>query len=405
MPVSAREATGPAAPERQVFSTAGLPATRRIERWESHNAAALIGLDVHADGPLEATEVNVRLPQVRLARVRGSAHAVERTSAVIGRCPADSIAVYLTLRGDASFTGADGTRELRPGDALVCATDRPFARGFARGLEELVVTVPCAALLRRAPISPASTPATARFAAAEAGPGGPLAGTGQYARALARLAGRATGPGPAPPPDEGTLLDLVAVLAAGRDAAPAAAHRAAAHCYIDEHLTSPGLGAEQIAAAVGISERQLSRVFAADGTSVPRHVLARRLQLAYGLLAAEATGTAESVADVAARCGFTSATYFSHVFRRHFGLRASDVRGQFGSPVHRPLALGFSFPPSHGPVVGPFPGGGNNHKPAEDGRRRAGPGPGEGCAATCLPSTTDSPRRKSPPVRRSRPTC
>ena len=42
-----------------VFSTAGLPAARRIERWESQNAAALIGLDVRADGPLEATEVNV----------------------------------------------------------------------------------------------------------------------------------------------------------------------------------------------------------------------------------------------------------------------------------------------------------------------------------------------------------
>ncbi len=85
------------------------------------------------------------------------------------------------------------------------------------------------------------------------------------------------------------MLDLVAVLAAGRDAARATAHRAAARCYIEEHLTSPGLSAEQIAAAIGISERQLSRVFAADGTSVPRHILARRLQLAYSMLAAPPT--------------------------------------------------------------------------------------------------------------------
>jgi AraC-like DNA-binding protein len=42
-------------------------------------------------------------------------------------------------------------------------------------------------------------------------------------------------------------------------------------------------------------------------------------------------GTAgETVADVAARCGFTSAAYFSHAFRKHFGVRASDVPGQFG---------------------------------------------------------------------------
>ncbi len=196
---------------------------------------------MRAAGPLDATEVNVQLPEVRLARVRGSAHAVERTAAVIDRCPADSVAIYLTLRGDASFASADGTRDLRPGDALVCATDRPFARGFARGLEELVVTVPCAALCA----------AGRHLAGGQAGDhlvrrrrrharrGRARCGTGQYARALARLTGQATGPGPAPPPDEGTLLDLVAVLAAGRAAARATAHRAAAHCHIEEHLTDP----------------------------------------------------------------------------------------------------------------------------------------------------------------------
>jgi AraC-like DNA-binding protein len=332
MPVSACEATEPAALERGVFSTAGLPAARRTERWESHNAAALIGLDVRAAGPLDATEVNVRLPEVRLARVRACAHAVERTAAVIDRCPADSIAIYLTLRGNASFASADGTRELRPGDALVCATDRPFARAFARGLEELVVTVPCSALSSRAGVSQEDKPAITSFRAGggpASDPSRPLPGAGQYARALARLTARATGPGSAPPPDEGTLLDLVAVLAAGRDAARSTAHRAAARCHIEEHLTSPGLSAEQVAAAIGISERQLSRVFAADRTSVPRHILTRRLQLAYSILAdpPPAPGAGgETVADVAARCGFTSANYFSHVFRQHFGLRAGDLR-------------------------------------------------------------------------------
>jgi len=321
-----------------VFSTVGLPAARRVERWESHNAAALIGLDVRVDGPLDATEVNLQLPVVRLARVRGSAHAVERTQAVIGRCPADSIAVYLTLRGDASFTSGDGTRRLHPGDALVCATDRPFTRGFTRGLEELVVTVPCGALRDRADLATAGVYGAGRPVVTSFHADFQAAG-GAHARALARLTGRATGRPATPPPDEGTVLDLVAVLAAGRDAAQATAHRAAARCFIDEHLTDPGLGAERIAAAIGISERQLSRVFAADGTSVPRHVLARRLQLAYDMLAARSVGPGETVTDVAARCGFTSTAYFSHVFRAHFGLRASEVRGR---PRNRDGAAGRS---------------------------------------------------------------
>jgi AraC-like DNA-binding protein len=327
---SARRATQPADLAPAIFSTAGLAAPRRVELWEAHNATALIGLDVRTPGPLEATEVNVQLPRARLARVTASAHAVERSAEVIARCPADSIAIYLALRGDAWFTSADGTYRLRPGQAVAWVTDQPFARRFSGELEELVVTVPCSALTghfdaslakpKIAVFSPSGGASRPRGAA-------PPAATevSQYARALARLAGRATRAAQPLPPDEAAVLDLAAVLTAGGAAAPATAHRAAARSYVEEYLTSPGLGAEQVAAAIGISERQLSRVFAADGTSVPRHILARRLALAYSLLSSARTGP-ETVADVAARCGFTSAAYFSHAFRRHFGHRASDLR-------------------------------------------------------------------------------
>ena len=125
----------------RAFSTVGLPAARRVELWETHNATALIGLDIQASEPLVATELNVRLSHVDLARVSGSAHVVRRTREVIERSPADAIAVYLTLRGDAWFECADRTYALRPGSTLVSETNQPFARGFSRGLEELVVKV------------------------------------------------------------------------------------------------------------------------------------------------------------------------------------------------------------------------------------------------------------------------
>jgi AraC-like DNA-binding protein len=326
MPVSARDATDSSALTPRVFSTAGLPAAERIELWESHNAAALIGLTVDATESLDATEVNVLLPHARLARVTGSPHAVERTPDIIGCCPADAIAVYLTLRGEARFTCRDGTLARKPGDALVCETDLPFARGFTHGLDELVVTVPRSALTARAPLGRLNSPVLASFRA--------TATMNPYARALARITGRAAKATCPLLPDERTVLDLVTVLAAGKHAAHATAHRAAAHSYIEEHLADPNLGANEVATAIGISERQLSRVFAADGTSVPRQILSRRLQLAHSILRASAPGTspesdggpAPAVADVAARCGFTSATYFSHAFRQHFGYRASEVR-------------------------------------------------------------------------------
>ena len=311
----------------KVFSTVGLPAARRVELWETHNATALIALDVNTTESLDATEINVQLSRIHLARVAGSAHVVNRGATVIKRSPANSIAVYLTLRGDAWFEGEEGSRALRPGNVLICETDRPFARGFRHGLEELVVKADRAALPQVAWLS---KPVIASFG--NDGPGD------QYARALARVAARATRTGRHLPADESTVLDLIAVLAGRRAVAPATAHRAAARSHIDEHLRSPDLGAEQVAAAIGISERQLSRVFAADGTSVPRHILSRRLLLAHSILSREptadrASARSETIADIAARCGFTSVTYFSHAFRARFGQRASDVRRALQAPL------------------------------------------------------------------------
>jgi AraC-like DNA-binding protein len=298
-------------PAASVFSTAGLPAARRVELWESHNATTLIGLAVHAPTPLAATERNLQLATVHLARVCGTAHVVERSARVIRREPTEAVVVYVPVRGDSWFRHDGGTESLRPGAVLACDADRPFSRGFARGLEELVVRVPRQALASRTGRPAAPFPRVT-----------PMGGD-PYARALARMAGRAMASRRPVTADERALVDLVAVLVAGRRGAQAVAHRAAAKSYIEDHLTEPDLGAERVADAIGISTRQLSRVFAADDTSIPRHILTRRLELAYSMLAGAGGGP---VADVATRCGFTSATYFSHAFAEHFGRRASEVR-------------------------------------------------------------------------------
>jgi AraC-like DNA-binding protein len=320
-------------PPPRVFSTVGLPDRRRVELWEGHNAAALIGLRCRpaGPGPLAATEINASAGPVQLARVTGSPHVVERTAADIRRAPAEAIAVYVTLRGEAWFEHAGGRHALRPGHVLLCEADRPFARGFVRGLEELAVKVPRPAFTAATGLASLRSPVIA-----DAG------GSDPYARALARLAGRAARRERAVPADERAVLELVAVLAAGPDADRPAAYRAAARSFIEGRLADPGLTAAQVAAAIGISERHLSRIFAADGTSVPRYVLGRRLQLAYATLtdptsagpasadptSAGPAGAGPAVADVAARCGFTSAAHFSHAFRQHFGQRAGDVRRQ-----------------------------------------------------------------------------
>jgi AraC-like DNA-binding protein len=305
----------PAAPV--VFSTAGLPEGRRVELWESHNAATLIGLRCRTltAAVLEATEINVQLERVHLARVRGNSHVVERDQALIRHRPADSVALFFSLAGEAFFYHDDGVRVVQPGELLMCDADRPFLRGFSQGLEELVLKVPRDVFARVTGVEQVARPLVVPFDA----------GANSFARALARAVGAAARSDDPRPADEEALLQLVAALTGSDRGDLATAYRAAAHAYIDHHLADAALSAPQIAAAVGISTRHLSRVFAEDGPSVPQYVLARRLAAARGLLERPAAN-AMTVAAVAHRCGFASAAHFSNAFRACFGERASDIR-------------------------------------------------------------------------------
>lgn len=339
-------------PQAVSFSTAGLPTAQRIALWEEHNAHALIGLrcSLLGESALDATELNLQLDRMHLARVRGNAHVVERPAPLIRRHPSDSIAVYFTLVGEAFFYHADGLLTLHPGQALICDADRPFIRGFAGGLEELAIKIPRALFreLTGRPELPA--PQIRDFTA--------TAGADPATRTLARLTGRALHPAPTHPAggsalaggavpanalgggtagfepiDEDAALDLLVSVLGGRPRAETPVHLANARAYIDDHLTDPGLSATRVAAAIGISERHLSRAFALAGPSFPQYVLARRLDRAHTLLTRNPRAT---VSEVAVRCGFGTPSRFSQAFHSRFGLRPSDVRREARAHSARP---------------------------------------------------------------------
>lgn len=220
------------------FSTAGLPAEQRIALWEDHNRSALIGLRCRmlSESLFDGTEINLQLDRMHVARVRGNAHVVERPAEVIRRNPADAIAVYLAVAGEAFFYHDDGVVTLRPGQVLICDADRPFLRGFSRGLEEIAIKVPRATFREVSGLDELRAP---------------LVREDLSARTLAKLAGRALRD---PAADEATLLSLLAAMVnPGHEVG--AAHLANAHAFIDDHLTEIGLNAPRVAGAIGVSER------------------------------------------------------------------------------------------------------------------------------------------------------
>lgn len=316
-------------PQAQTFEVAALPpdmmqAERVVDVWEHHNAVALVELACRVPShlPFRAREVNLQLDRLHLARVQGTPHAVARDQALVNNRPLDAIVVYAALRGEALWKQAGASRIVRPGQLVVCDIDQPFSRSFGQGLEELVVKVQRDAFTELTGQATIDAPIFLDAAGNGANP---------YARALVSLVGRAVGRSLLPA-DERTILELVSVLATGGRIGLPVAHRAAARAFIDDHLTDPCLSAADVARGTGISERHLSRLFAQTGTSVPQHVLARRLDLAHSWLCGPAAHELR-IADIAARCGFTSTAYFSEAFKRRFGATASDVRRAANPPA------------------------------------------------------------------------
>ncbi|HTZ78588.1 MAG TPA: helix-turn-helix domain-containing protein [Stellaceae bacterium] len=101
--------------------------------------------------------------------------------------------------------------------------------------------------------------------------------------------------------------------------------------HVDLHLADPDLTPASAAAAVGISARQLHRLFEPSGSTFARYVLRQRLLRCRDTIAG-ATGTGRSVIDIAFGWGFNSMATFYRAFASEFGgspavLRAASHEG------------------------------------------------------------------------------
>ncbi len=312
------------------FSTHGLNEEQRSARWEDWNRGALVGLNCHTPGGrgLRGEEVTLDLGDLTLGHVQAERHHISRTSATVDDSPTRSMVVYAILRGATTFSDSAGSWALTPGDAAVIDADRPFRRTFPTGFAELAIKLPLQPQARQGPQDRQAREAGQACQARTGTDGAHVVRTSGLAAVRVRTLGRHVARWclPSGPGDLDTVrqvaLDLVDDLTIG---AGVGDRHALARLLIEQNLADPRLSAAALAGALEISERQLSRMFAATRTTLPRYVTERRLARAAALLA---TPAALPISGIAARCGFSSAAYFSRVFHDHYDMSAQQFRLQ-----------------------------------------------------------------------------
>lgn len=281
--------------------------------------------DVSLQGTSEASCLRVELSVSRI----GAVQIIEASGpplmlrAVGAASRLGLITAVVQLSGTAFVTKADRAIELTSGSLCILRTSRPMTMEQRGLFRMLLVTVQKDELAGRSPAW-----REALMVPIEAGSGIPA----MFCDALISLRRWADSFGEA-----GTdgvseaLIDLIGAVVCcvapnSRDCAQRARHhKERIKHFARLNLSNPSLSVDFIANAVGLSARQIHRLFADEGVSLMRWVLIQRLEKCYEQL--ERDGTSQgSISQVAYAWGFNDQAHFSRAFRKHFGIAPRELR-------------------------------------------------------------------------------
>lgn len=307
-----------------------------LDRWNAavHDICGRFATSPSRDVPVFVGQIGKSaLGGLSIARIRTNAGRIrhERARSTDG----EFCFLVLQQRGVMSVRHADGAFRLDPGDIAFLDSAHDFEMHPAGLIGQISVHLSRQALDRVAP-------GAARGL-------NKLSQQGISAQLLRNLLQRlADGAPPSAPggDEDGNALELALIHLMQ----PALARRTAdegalplrllANEMIERALGDPELSPRLLAERLRISERQLYRVFNADGDSVFRYIMRQRLErsaadlLQYG-------PPARTITDVAFVWGFIDSAHFSRAFKRHFGVSPSDYRrdgANPGAPSRPPLA-------------------------------------------------------------------
>lgn len=130
--------------ETRRASTQDIPLEQRLAFWEDYNASILVGLKCssYSQAGFAATQDNLCLERLRLARIGGNEHVVERDRSMIRAVPKESIFVSLVQGSQSFFYQDNGCNLLQPGELVIYRTDKPYLFGFSGPMRQFIFDIP-----------------------------------------------------------------------------------------------------------------------------------------------------------------------------------------------------------------------------------------------------------------------
>ena len=326
------------------FSTDDLPPRDRVRFWCDYfakQAHSITPSEIPDPGAFRAEASGSVAGEFALLDIKSGLERVQRTAADVAKDKSEAFFIR-RFRRPAIWRVAPGSMPVdlihEPGDFCVSSTEWRFDAESKGPASFDMLVIPQAAL---SPLLAGGRLARP-FRLPGASPLGSLLGAAMdAAKAQAPLLADELG--------EAVLRNLCGLVALacgasdegaeqGRDSLRSA-QLAAVKRHVDLHLADPGLTPASAAAALGISARQLHRLFEPSGSTFARYVLRQRLLRCRDTIAG-ATGTGRSVVDIAFGWGFNSMATFYRAFVSEFGsppavLRAAVAQRRVSGPAGR----------------------------------------------------------------------
>jgi AraC-like DNA-binding protein len=323
----------PLSTSKKSFSTDSVPPEDRLSYWEKLVSDIFTRFEVELDGiPSEdfvGSVIDHSTEDLGIFEISSqSPHRVRHPGG--GAYDSQNSAIVITLQVEGSGKiYQDGRQDIiQPGDITLFDASRQFDLHFDGPIRQLSLSIPWQSVQRQL-ISPKKM--TGIGISGSIGVGSVASEfVNTFAKQAANMAATER---------EGLMRSLVDIINAAVISRLASAKLSksdysdfqlnTARVYVEENLRDPDLSPAVVAAAMGVSQRYLNKMFESENQSLNRMIWERRLE--NSRIDLENPGMdGRSITDIALSWGFKSSSHFSRSFRELFQMSPREVRLQRG---------------------------------------------------------------------------